>query len=341
MLRSPEYSRRQILALIAAASTSTMIGCATENQSTINPSTPIRPEQTPIRPEGLSRLVSSIELITDPFIKKYLKDEILPIYQQSGPFIKDFNGLTFNIASGVVKTGYTNPEQFGGTFSFQTPSRENEHVTAEDGTYYIPALSTTRASERNSYTMIKGEPTIPFEVQSQASIFPELRPEIGLLYPGPTSRISSESILKIMQFVAVKESCSHMIFNSYLLNIASTMKRLDLQTHIKATNKRGEMVDANIVTQLVNVALSQQGRTLVLLDIGGAVLAFKALAGTGLSEANIGRTRVTQNTINAAAKEYLGGDIHTVFPTVVNFIMNNPAAEPTRYSYAGDLNKLP
>lgn len=332
------YSRRNALEAGVALIGLSILGCntpAAPAKPTVRP-----PEPTTGIPEGLPRLSGLVNVVTNPFVRQYLQTEILPIYQATQPMTKEYGGEIFNVAPGKIILG-SDPKEIKGEFSPRETTPDSSYHFVVDYMIRYPLVGILRPDERDSYDIINGIPYITFAADPSTQFITDLRPYLRYLSP-PTNLFTGsnrDNYEKMKSFVYLKEVCTHLLYNSYIINTVETMKRLGFPTKFKVVDAKNTISDVNCTFALMSQVNNRLGRTAALIDIGGSVLAIKALIGTGFTEGFITGSTVTKTMTDEVVRHDFGSNIRDVYPKIADYVLNDPDAE--KYYHYANFQDIP
>lgn len=325
-----EYSRRDFIVLSELFAAGLLTSCG--NQTT---------------PPGMVLFDRAVDEIRNPITKKYILDDIRPLYATPGLRMVDFDGVQVRVepASIQLRTIENVGDVYGEYIPRSGPISLGYRVQYPQERYF-PYPGTLKPEEIAKTYSLGGYGFIKLKLdQMSGMLFPGLRPQLTLSSPDINRVKGSDRIAHndAENFVMIKEICTHLINNFQIKEIVRILKETGQPTTIDVMGRGGVATAVEYITLGVDQLLDLRSRSLAALDLGGLILALNSVSGSRFLD--LVPNSVTDPNFNInpfvqeVTQENLGTTERDIHTNVMNIVLNRPEAK--KLYHAGNMDILP
>lgn len=293
---------------------------------------------------GTQKLIREINDLQESSIKTLLLQRIRPYYQLVPPKTVDFGGIEIQIQNPEVRLKTENVNQVSGRFTFRRSAPSESLYPTQTTVVKIPYVGLILDSERAEIppqnVASDGTPLLEITFPSNRPFYTGFSPLIEVATPSPSViRPGYEKLYEVFErFIYLTEACSHLVFDLWVEELAKKMRQLNLQSSVETKRRDGSKVNAEIISQSINLMYDFNGRIVAAIDLAAQVVAFKAAEGTELVEPqyldeDYKRAYVNMRGVN------LGDTPRDILYNSLRWALTTPEAKLLHH--IGDLARIP
>lgn len=298
--------------------------------------------------EGLKQAISDLPPASP--IKDLLVNRILEYYSDPAPTQIVRSGVPIRIFSPSVTVNISDntPTATGLSRMYNSNvwSRLQAPAIDRDTSILIPYVGAYKPDEvalfpKDQLTTDK-TPAFYSDFKKGNSLYDGISPQIVLYIPRGLYSPSNRSQLDAAtRFLYIKEASNLLIEDIWFEEVIKKMQELGLNTQIPVVDQTGKAQEFQGITQSEDRLSGAKGRLAALVDLGGYILAFKAIQGTKLEEFLLSETVAMEGAIKAVQKANLGSTAKDILLNTFDFILGPNRSSLNGLSHIGSLNNLP
>lgn len=257
-------------------------------------STPRVTEAPPNMDLGRQKLNTELDNLPDSVIKSLLLARVKPLFGPNPPAIINYDGLDVKLSRPVVRLQTLNANRVSGLFTprdSSTTTLEPLYPTKET-TVRTPYLRLVLDAEKStippSNLGTDGTPLLDIDFPTNTPFYEGLSPVITITTPEPSfiKPVDKKLFENFERFCYVKEACSLLLVDIYIMEAVKKMHKLGLSPTMEAKTSNGTTRQAEALIQSLATINNAQGRISAAIDLAGYLLAFKATEGTDIDDPN-------------------------------------------------------
>lgn len=337
-----EYSRRQFLELSGLLTTGLLSSCVSP---TSRPTVPTRNKIVETLLPARVLFDSAVNEIKNPIIKRYLLDDIGPLYETPGLRMIDYGGHHLRVEPASIHLQTSISPDIAGEYDTQAGLASIEYSIVVPQQRLFPLAGILKPEELNIF------PRLGSYGFSRVNFGPSLKFKPGMV-PKITLSTYDRRYLNDEQrerhdntaiFVFAKELCTHVLFNYYISETIRILAETDQPVTVEALTQDGEKTEVEFITQAIGNFMRRHGRLQAGLDLGGLILTINSLRGSRLSGAANGSTFNSNFDANPFIKYVESKDLGTtgrdIYNNVMEVVLTRPDAR--NFFHYGNLDVVP
>ncbi|MCL5091123.1 MAG: hypothetical protein M1514_03880 [Patescibacteria group bacterium] len=306
----------------------------------------IKQEVKPGVDEGKKRLNEELDKLPDSIVKSLLFARIKPLFGPNPPEKLNYDGLDIKAANPAVILETVNTNSVSGHSTFRDISYKPDPLFPTKKTNIrFPYLGLVSDAEKpviipKDYLAKDGTILLDIVFSTDKPFIEGFSHSITVTAPDPSfvKPERRQNITNLERFCYIKEACSLLLIDIFTEETVKKIHELGLNIFLGARTQN-KTKQAEVLTQSLAVLSNSLGRFTVAVDLGGYLLAFKAIEGTDIDNPDNFDPNFVKLMANIRSVT-LGTSSQEVLYNSFDWSLNTPEASSLLH-HLGTLNKIP
>lgn len=305
------------------------------------------PIETPLGADiGKQRLIKELDKLPDSVVKSLLQARIKPLFGQNPPSSLNYDGLDIKLSRSAVVLKNLNANSVSGHFTPRDSSTTKLEplFPTKNSTLRLPYRGLMLDTEKQNFPPrnldTDGNLLIDVEFPIDKPFYEGLSPVITVVAPDPAVLVeNNRQIYKNLErLVLVKEACTFLLVDIFISEAVRKMHEAGFDITIEAKDRSGKIRQGEALIQSLALANNALGRIAAAIDLGGYLLAFKAVEGTEIDPEKLDESFAMARSSMKAVE--LGTLPKDVLYNSFHWAITDPDASQQLH-HVGNINKIP